>query len=100
MYYIDLDHFKAVNDAYGHSVGDGVLIEVSNVLAEIFDGKNDFLMRISGDEFLGITGGSKTDQELNRIARKVIDRINRPMRIDDVVCCTRSAPNGQIGLIA
>ena len=86
VFYIDLDHFKAVNDAYGHAVGDGVLIEVSRILNRIFDGENDFLMRISGDEFVAITCQNKTDQELNRVARKVIDRINRPMRIDDVVC--------------
>ncbi|WP_438531211.1 transporter substrate-binding domain-containing diguanylate cyclase [Cetobacterium sp.] len=46
---IDLDNFKFVNDIYGHSVGDSVLIEVSNILLKIF--KKESCFRISGDEF-------------------------------------------------
>lgn len=47
---IDLDHFKDVNDAYGHFAGDEVLIETSNLLSEIFS--NGIVSRFGGDEFV------------------------------------------------
>ncbi|MEM9332345.1 MAG: EAL domain-containing protein [Pseudomonadota bacterium] len=83
--YIDLDRFKSVNDAYGHAIGDGVLREVASILKTIFD-ETELVARISGDEFVAILRKTKTDQELNRIARKILDRINRPMKVEEIVC--------------
>jgi diguanylate cyclase len=48
---IDLDHFKAVNDEYGHQGGDSVLREVANTLTRTFLRKQDFLCRYGGEEF-------------------------------------------------
>lgn len=46
---IDLNNFKMLNDTYGHDYGDRVLVEAGKILKEVF--KNDFIFRISGDEF-------------------------------------------------
>ena len=48
---LDIDHFKVVNDHYGHAGGDMVLIEISNRLTNIMR-DNDMLMRWGGEEFL------------------------------------------------
>lgn len=53
---LDIDDFKAVNDTYGHSVGDTVLVEVTNILGDsIRDG--DLLCRWGGEEFLLMVHG-------------------------------------------
>ena len=51
--FIDLDHFKQVNDAFGHKVGDELLINVTRQLSEAL-GDNDVLARWGGDEFIAL----------------------------------------------
>ncbi len=58
LLFIDLNKFKAINDTYGHDVGDSVLQEVSKRLLSIM-GKKDFLVRLGGDEFVIITRRKK-----------------------------------------
>ncbi|MEG2295214.1 MAG: GGDEF domain-containing protein [Oscillospiraceae bacterium] len=48
---IDIDDFKGINDYFGHSVGDKVLIEIANILNQTFR-KEDIIGRIGGDEFI------------------------------------------------
>ena len=48
--YIDLDHFKEVNDTYGHKAGDDAMIAASNLLKECFE--DGFITRMGGDEFI------------------------------------------------
>ncbi len=50
LFIIDIDHFKSVNDNFGHVVGDEILIEFSRVISRIV-GKEDLLFRIGGEEF-------------------------------------------------
>ena len=60
MVIIDIDHFKEVNDQYGHNVGDLVLKEVSGALAECFppDGTP---FRLGGDEFVVLLFGASEE---------------------------------------
>lgn len=48
---LDIDHFKKVNDTYGHSIGDEVLIQLSRILSKSIR-KVDILFRWGGEEFL------------------------------------------------
>ena len=48
---LDIDHFKNINDTYGHAAGDAVLVEISNRLTHVMRDK-DMLMRWGGEEFL------------------------------------------------
>nr|WP_281410704.1 GGDEF domain-containing protein [Ensifer oleiphilus] len=50
LMYMDIDHFKAVNDRYGHAVGDKVLIECAAVISQAVGGRA-FLARMGGEEF-------------------------------------------------
>lgn len=60
LLYIDLDHFKIINDSQGHHQGDLVLQEVSRLLSEC-SRKNDILCRIGGDEFAILLSNTNTD---------------------------------------
>jgi diguanylate cyclase (GGDEF)-like protein len=51
MIMVDADHFKRINDVYGHDVGDFVLKEIANTLKTICNGEEDFVARIGGEEF-------------------------------------------------
>lgn len=48
---VDIDHFKNINDKYGHAVGDRALVAASDTLKELFR-SNDFIARYAGDEFV------------------------------------------------
>lgn len=80
---IDIDHFKAVNDEFGHDVGDIVLKEVAGVLKDNIRG-NDILARWGGEEFIllldgvGIEIGYVVAEKLNKkLKEKVIPEIGR-----------------------
>lgn len=49
---LDIDHFKKVNDTYGHSAGDYVLVEFANLVKQKYRSKDDFLARAGGEEFV------------------------------------------------
>lgn len=79
--FIDLDRFKVVNDTLGHHVGDQILIEISNRLADCVRG-NDILARLGGDEFVILLDSLGHHDDAEEIAFRVIDTINQPFNID------------------
>ena len=81
LFFMDLDHFKAVNDSYGHNVGDRVLQEVSKRFLACTR-ENDTLARLSGDEFTLLLKNSKNKEDIKLIAQKIITTINEPIFID------------------
>jgi len=66
---IDIDHFKHINDEYGHLAGDQCLIEFSAILRS-HSRTNDYLFRIGGEEFLIITLG-ETTEGVHAVAEKI-----------------------------
>jgi diguanylate cyclase (GGDEF)-like protein len=66
---IDLDHFKSINDKYGHAIGDKVLIEFCNIINSIID-KEAIFGRIGGEEFC-ITFFNKDIEIVNNIAENI-----------------------------
>jgi diguanylate cyclase len=66
---IDVDHFKAINDTFGHDVGDGVLKHIAEILVSSVRA-GDFVFRYGGEEFLLLLGGM-TQEILLMIAEKV-----------------------------
>ena len=51
FFILDIDHFKEINDAYGHAAGDRVLVQIKHIMEQVFR-ESDFLVRWGGEEFL------------------------------------------------
>jgi diguanylate cyclase (GGDEF)-like protein/PAS domain S-box-containing protein len=84
--FIDLDHFKNVNDVYGHSGGDELLAEVARRVVDVVR-PGDTVSRLGGDEFGVLLAGVEQVGEAVHIADRILDRLRAPHRIgiDDVV---------------
>lgn len=63
--YIDLDHFKEVNDTYGHAAGDAVLSDIANIIENSVRG-TDYVARLGGDEFVVLLVNATKGQVHNR----------------------------------
>ncbi|WP_448548854.1 GGDEF domain-containing protein [Thalassotalea fusca] len=72
---LDLDHFKRINDTFGHDVGDSVLIETAAEISKVI-GKDDVFCRMGGEEFL-IASASNDHQSINSLMQTVIDKISQ-----------------------
>ena len=72
--FIDLDHFKTVNDTYGHDVGDALLKSVSQRLQQSVRA-SDLVARLGGDEFAVIAQGFDNSQNLATLADKIIQTL-------------------------
>ena len=79
--YLDLDHFKLINDTMGHSVGDQVLQEVGNRL-EAAVGAGDMVARLSGDEFVICLNNIDHPEDALRTASTIFEGLAKPLMID------------------
>jgi diguanylate cyclase (GGDEF)-like protein len=81
LYYLDLDHFKPVNDTYGHDMGDKLLKAVAERLLKCIR-SNDFAFRIGGDEFALIISAEMEDSLCMQTKMRIIQSLLRPYEID------------------
>jgi diguanylate cyclase (GGDEF)-like protein/PAS domain S-box-containing protein len=75
--FIDLDHFKNVNDTLGHTAGDEVLIAVAERLRSCLR-EEDTVARVGGDEFLVLLTGINRDSDVGAMARKLLKSLAEP----------------------
>jgi len=75
LFYMDLNNFKQINDTFGHTVGDKLLLEVARRFKSL-NIKNSHLSRLGGDEFtLAVPFVSKDEKESRRIALSIAEKI-------------------------
>jgi len=80
LHYLDLDHFKNVNDTLGHAVGDSLLREVANRLLRCVR-QGDTVARMGGDEFAVLQGGLTDVDDAKALAQRVIEALAQPIEI-------------------
>jgi diguanylate cyclase (GGDEF)-like protein len=81
VFYIDLDHFKDVNDTLGHHIGDALILNVTQRLSRIVRG-DDLVARLGGDEFAIITVCSSDSYSLQALAGRIISSLCAPYAIN------------------
>lgn len=81
LYYLDLDHFKPVDDTYGHDMGDKLLKAVAERLLKCIR-SNDFAFRIGGDEFALIISAEMEDSLCMQTKMRIVQSLLLPYEID------------------
>lgn len=74
---LDLDHFKVVNDRYGHHLGDRALIHLADVLRQSTR-KDDMIARVGGDEFVVLFPDLTSTRKLHMIAGRILKALRLP----------------------
>mgnify|MGYP003257125546 CR=1 FL=1 len=80
VFYMDLNHFKAVNDELGHAAGDAILKEASERMRSCAGGDNP-TARIGGDEFVVVCPGSRL-AEIKNMESRLREVIEKPFYVD------------------
>ncbi len=79
--YLDIDHFKLINDNHGHGAGDGVLVEFARRLRATVRA-TDTVARLAGDEFVVLFEGLERPDELAALGRKIVEAMRPPFLAD------------------
>ncbi|WP_248294047.1 bifunctional diguanylate cyclase/phosphodiesterase [Actinoplanes sp. TBRC 11911] len=80
---LDLDRFRTINDALGHTVGDRLLVEVARRLADVVPA-HDLVVRLGGDEFAVLATRVDGAPGARRLAHHLVEALNRPFALDGV----------------
>src|SRR5665213_2690501 len=78
--FVDLDNFKAINDSFGHSVGDELLRAVAARLSAVVR-ESDAVGRLGGDEFVVITGELSLDSGPALLAERLLEALSQPFKL-------------------
>jgi diguanylate cyclase (GGDEF)-like protein/PAS domain S-box-containing protein len=84
LLYLDVDHFKQINDRHGHAVGDAVLVEFAHRLRASVRSA-DLVSRLAGDEFTVLLNDVGGEADVELVARKILAAMRRPFELEAVV---------------
>lgn len=76
LYILDVDHFKSVNDTYGHKTGDVIIRDTAQLVKNNFS-EHDIIGRMGGDEFIALQTQCSSLSEIKASAEKLSDSLNR-----------------------
>jgi diguanylate cyclase (GGDEF)-like protein/PAS domain S-box-containing protein len=79
--FVDLDQFKSVNDSYGHSLGDQLLVKVGQLLSTLVR-QGDTVARLGGDEFAILLDGSVDLSTAEAAASRLVESLRTPLIVD------------------
>ena len=95
--FVDLNHFKQVNDALGHDAGDSVLVEVAQRIAgQVRSG--DLVARYAGDEFVVLLDSVDTDDEVKRVRAEIEAALSAPYAGERELTLSRIGFGGAVGM--
>ncbi|MBU0751218.1 MAG: EAL domain-containing protein [Gammaproteobacteria bacterium] len=80
--FIDLDHFKKINDSLGHKAGDRLLVSFASMLRRQLRA-GDTLARWGGDEFVLLLPGLNNEEDAREVTRKIAEALQSPFKIED-----------------
>jgi diguanylate cyclase (GGDEF)-like protein/PAS domain S-box-containing protein len=81
LMYVDIDHFKQINDTHGHAAGDALLVEFANRLKSLMR-KSDIVARVGGDEFVIVNERVLDPGVATKLAAKILAATQRPFVVD------------------
>jgi diguanylate cyclase (GGDEF)-like protein/PAS domain S-box-containing protein len=79
---LDVDDFKKVNDTWGHSVGDRLLIELASRIKQSLR-ESETVTRMGGDEFLVLAPEVESDSQVEVMARRLLERLRQPFELGE-----------------
>jgi diguanylate cyclase (GGDEF)-like protein len=84
LMYLDIDHFKTINDTYGHSTGDELLKAFAGLLTGCVR-STDTVARLGGDEFTIILESVEQAEDSCAVADKILAALRTPMRVGNAI---------------
>jgi diguanylate cyclase (GGDEF)-like protein len=80
LHWIDLDHFKEVNDTFGHPAGDALLRSVAKRLSKVLRGP-DLVARLGGDKFAVLQAGVVREVQATKLAKRLVSALSEPHQV-------------------
>jgi diguanylate cyclase (GGDEF)-like protein len=78
--FVDIDHFKLINDSYGHAAGDDVIVALAGRLTGAVR-PDDVVCRFAGDEFVVLCPGLNAPEDASRVAARILDVLEDPVTV-------------------
>jgi len=79
--FIDIDHFKAINDSHGHLLGDKLLLEIGRRIRSSLR-SGDLLARFAGDEFMVLLNDVRHVKQVTEVVERIQQRLSTPLDLD------------------
>jgi diguanylate cyclase (GGDEF)-like protein/PAS domain S-box-containing protein len=89
LLFIDLDHFKTINDCFGHDMGDKLLIEVARRLKSCVR-DSDTVARLGGDEFIIVIGDTSQPESVSQVCHRILKSLRQHFSKPEVEAVTGS----------
>ncbi len=90
LMFLDVDHFKHINDHHGHAAGDAVLAEFARRLRAAVRA-SDCVARYAGDEFVVILDGVRTRQYGEQVSAAIVQAVHEPFSVDGLTLCVTTS---------
>lgn len=90
IFLLDCDHFKNINDTYGHDIGDEIIKGFAQRVKSLIR-KSDILSRFGGDEFALLLPEVRSKEDVQQIAKRIIEKIQEPWIFDDHIVETTTS---------